>query len=150
VACWIGRIIDQVGAGKGGGRQFLHDEVRDVCHRPAEILSQPIYHRKAMNGDSRERTVTITNPHGFHLRPMAAFAQTAARFQSGVTVSCDNKSVDGKSIMDLMLLAAAQGSSLSIKTQGPDADAALDALVTVLETATQEEDSPEPPLSRAT
>jgi phosphocarrier protein len=100
-----------------------------------------------MNAESRKRTLTVTNPRGFHLRPMSAFAQLAARFQSKVTVSCDNKSVDGKSIMDLMLLAAAPGATLTVETSGPDAEAALDALVALVQTPTpEEEDSPEPPL----
>jgi phosphotransferase system HPr (HPr) family protein len=102
-----------------------------------------------MSGDTRRRTVIITNPQGFHLRPMSAFAQMAARFKSGVTVSCDNKSVNGKSIMDLMLLAAAQGSALTVETVGPDAEAALDALVAVVQTPIQEEDAPQPPLPQA-
>jgi phosphotransferase system HPr (HPr) family protein len=102
-----------------------------------------------MNGEPRKRTVIITNPHGFHLRPIAAFAQLAARFQSGVTVSCDNKSVNGKSIMDLMLLAAGQGAALTVETQGPDADAALEALVALVEAPLPEEGPAEPPISQA-
>jgi phosphocarrier protein len=102
-----------------------------------------------MNADTKKRTVTVTNPRGFHLRPMSAFAQLARGFKSTVTVSCDNKSVDGKSIMDLMLLAAAQGANLTVETRGPDAEAALDALVALVQTPVQEEDAPEPPLSQA-
>jgi len=91
--------------------------------------------------------VVITNPQGFHMRPMAAFAQLAARFESSVKVSREGQSVNGKSILDLMLLAAAQGTELTLEVSGPDAPTALDALVTLLKTPT-EEDSPETPVSQ--
>jgi phosphotransferase system HPr (HPr) family protein len=80
-----------------------------------------------------KRTVVITNPHGFHLRPMQAFVELASRFQANVRVQCDNKEpVDGKSIMSLMLLGAEQGSSLTIEVIGPDGSAALEALADLL------------------
>jgi phosphotransferase system HPr (HPr) family protein len=94
-----------------------------------------------MNGDTLERKVHILNPQGFHLRPIAAFAQLAGRFQSNVTVSRDGKDdVNGKSILDLMLLAAPQGSELTVKATGPDAQNALDALVALLQTPPEEGD----------
>ncbi len=93
-----------------------------------------------MNGDTLERKVLILNPQGFHLRPMAAFAQLAGRFQSRVTVSREGKEgVDGKSILDLMLLAAPQGSELTVQAQGPDAQKALEALVELLQQPPSEE-----------
>jgi phosphotransferase system HPr (HPr) family protein len=80
-----------------------------------------------------QRTVVIQNPQGFHLRPMAAFAQAATRFQSRVTVSREGQQVDGKSIWELMLLQAAQGTALTVRAEGPDACEALDALVALLQ-----------------
>jgi phosphotransferase system HPr (HPr) family protein len=92
-----------------------------------------------MNGDTLERKVLILNPQGFHLRPIAAFAQLAGRFQSEVTVSRDGKEdVNGKSILDLMLLAAPQGSELTVKVSGPDAGSAIEALVALLQTPPEE------------
>ncbi len=73
--------------------------------------------------------VTIINRLGLHARAAAKFVQTAARFASNVTVTRDEKSVNGKSIMGVMTLAAAQGCELTITTDGEDADAALTALV---------------------
>lgn len=73
--------------------------------------------------------VTIINRLGLHARAAAKFVQTAARFASSVTVTRDDKSVNGKSIMGVMTLAAAQGCELVITTEGRDADAALSALV---------------------
>ncbi len=73
-----------------------------------------------MNGAPLQQKVVISNPQGFHMRPMAAFAQLAARFQSSVKVSREGQSVNGKSILDLMLLAAAQGTELTLEVAGPD------------------------------
>ncbi len=92
-----------------------------------------------MNGAPLQQKVVITNPQGFHMRPMAAFAQLASRFQSSVKVSREGQSVNGKSILDLMLLAAAQGTELTLEVAGPDAQTALDALVNVLKTPAEEE-----------
>src|SRR5215472_13159681 len=94
-----------------------------------------------MNGASLVQKVVISNPQGFHMRPMAAFAQMAARFQSSVKVSREGQSVNGKSILDLMLLAAAQGTELTLEVAGPDARSALDALVNLLKMPTEEEAS---------
>jgi phosphocarrier protein HPr len=92
-----------------------------------------------MNGEPLRQTVVISNPQGFHLRPMGAFAQLASRFESSVKVSREGQSVNGKSILDLMLLAAVQGTELTIEVAGPDAQVALDALVNLLKTPTEEE-----------
>jgi len=73
--------------------------------------------------------VIIINRLGLHARAAAKFVQTAARFASSVSVTRDDKSVNGKSIMGVMTLAAAQGCELVITTEGEDADAALSALV---------------------
>jgi phosphocarrier protein HPr len=97
-----------------------------------------------MNGPPLLQKVVITNPQGFHMRPMAAFAQLASRFDSSVKVSREGQSVNGKSILDLMLLAAAQGTELTLEVAGPDAAAALDALVQLLKTPPTEEDPPQP------
>src|SRR5262249_54788968 len=88
--------------------------------------------QRAMNGANLQRKVIITNPEGLHLRPLSAFAETAGRFQSDVTVTKDQDSVDGKSPLALMGLAAEQGTVLRIDVSGPDAPAALDALLELL------------------
>jgi phosphotransferase system HPr (HPr) family protein len=95
-----------------------------------------------MNGQPLQHTVLITNPQGFHLRPKANFATLANRFQSSVTVSWEGQTVNGKSILELMLLAAQQGSQLVVEVDGPDAPAALNALVAVLSAPSAE---PPPP-----
>jgi phosphotransferase system HPr (HPr) family protein len=95
-----------------------------------------------MSGESQEIKVRITNPQGFHIRPMSAFAETAGRFKSAVTVHKDDLAVNGKSIWELMMLAAEQGTELTIRAQGADAADALAALVVVINTPVK--DDPEP------
>ena len=74
------------------------------------------------------RTVTLMNKYGLHARPAMLFAETAGRFTSDIAVVMGDRTVDGKSIMEVMTLAAERGTELVIKAQGKDADAALDAL----------------------
>jgi phosphotransferase system HPr (HPr) family protein len=70
----------------------------------------------------------IKNKFGLHARPSASFVQTASRFRSDIKVEKDGQEADGKSILDLMMLAAAQGTHITIKAQGEDAREALLAL----------------------
>ena len=74
------------------------------------------------------RTVKLTNKYGLHARPAMLFAETAGRFRSDITVVMGDRVVDGKSIMDVMTLAAERGTVLVLKSQGEDADRALDEL----------------------
>ena len=70
----------------------------------------------------------ILNKLGIHARPAAQFVKTANRFQADVFVEKDGEEVDGKSIMGLMMLAAGHGSVICVSSDGPDADAAIEAL----------------------
>ena len=74
------------------------------------------------------RTVTIKNTLGLHARPAALFVQTASRFKCEVHVERDDIRISGKSIMGIMMLAAEQGSQITIETEGEDAEECLDAL----------------------
>ena len=78
------------------------------------------------------RTVTIVHRQGLHARPAALFVQAAKRFSSRITLKKSRKSVDGKSIMGLLTLAAKHGSRISIIADGPDAREALEHLSRVL------------------
>jgi len=73
--------------------------------------------------------VTIVNQKGLHARASAKIVEAAARFQSRITVSKDGQRVDARSIMGLMMLAASPGSEIVIEADGPDAEAALAAVV---------------------
>ena len=74
------------------------------------------------------REVSIPNVLGLHARAAARFVQTASRYRSTVRVSRGDRTVDGKSIMGILLLAASRGSLLTIAAEGMDAAAAMDEL----------------------
>jgi len=78
---------------------------------------------------SLQRTVTVIHRQGLHARPAALFVQLAKRFASKVTVKKGRKIIDGKSIMGLLTLAAGSGARISILTDGPDAEEALERLI---------------------
>jgi phosphocarrier protein HPr len=73
--------------------------------------------------------VTVVNALGLHARAAARFVHHAGQFQSHIKVTRGHQTVDGKSILGLLLLAAARGTTLEIAADGPDAQAAVDALV---------------------
>ena len=71
----------------------------------------------------------ITNALGLHARAAARFVQLASRFRSQVRVTRGTRTVDGKSILGLLLLAAARGTEIDVTVEGEDEQAALAALV---------------------
>jgi phosphocarrier protein len=79
-----------------------------------------------------EREARIVNPLGMHARPAAQFVKTASQFKSAVQVSKDGLSVNGKSIMGVMMLAAERGSAMMITAEGEDAQLAMDALLALI------------------
>ncbi|HUY88498.1 MAG TPA: HPr family phosphocarrier protein [Pirellulales bacterium] len=86
-----------------------------------------------MSETKATRTVVVTNPQGLHARPADLFVKLATRFASRVEIVKDRERVDGKSILALLTLAAAEGTKLSIEAEGPDAAEALDALAALVE-----------------
>jgi len=80
------------------------------------------------------RTVTVANRLGLHARAAARFVHLASRFQAHVRVTCGSQTMDGKSIMGILLLAAAEGSRLTLSADGQDEQAAVDALCGLVET----------------
>ena len=85
------------------------------------------------------RSVEVTNALGLHARAAARFVHLATRFNSQIRVSRDSKVMDGKSIMGLLLLAAARGTKLTISADGPDETTAVDSLVQLVESGFGEE-----------
>ncbi len=79
-----------------------------------------------------KKKVVIQNELGMHVRPASAFARTAGKFESSVTVRKGEQAVDGKSIMQLLMLGALQGTELEIEAVGDDAIEALSALEEVV------------------
>lgn len=74
------------------------------------------------------RTVGICNARGLHARASAKFVKLASTFESEIRVSRDGQTVDARSIMGLLMLAAAIGSEIDIEAEGPDAETAIEAL----------------------
>jgi len=81
-----------------------------------------------MEGTSAQTTVTIANRLGLHARPAMAFVDTANSFSSDITVAKGEQTVDGKSIMQMMMLAAGPGTELTLRASGEDAEQAIEAL----------------------
>jgi phosphocarrier protein len=83
----------------------------------------------AMSANSSvTKQITVINRLGIHARPAALFVKTATKFASDIRVEKDGETIDGKSIMGLMMLAAGQGSELTVTARGRDAEAAVEAL----------------------
>jgi phosphocarrier protein HPr len=85
------------------------------------------------------RSVEVTNALGLHARAAARFVHLATRFTSQIRVARDSKVMDGKSIMGILLLAAARGTTLTISADGPDETHAVDSLIELVESGFGEE-----------
>lgn len=79
-----------------------------------------------------QREVEVVNAHGIHARPAAEIVKLAAKYAADITLARDGLEVNGKSIMGVMMLAAECGSTVTIKADGADAHAALDALAELI------------------
>ncbi len=88
--------------------------------------------KERVGPDTVRAEVTIVNQLGLHARAAARFVETACRFSADVLVSNGDETVSGKSILGLMMLAAAQGTPLALTATGPDADEAIDALASLI------------------
>jgi phosphocarrier protein HPr len=75
-----------------------------------------------------ERRLTIVNKRGLHARAAAKFVTVAGGFKSAIEVERNGQAVSGRSIMGLMMLAASIDTEIIVRAEGPDADAALDAI----------------------
>jgi len=80
------------------------------------------------------RNVTVVNQRGMHARAAAKFVHLAAKFQSHIRVARDAREMDGKSIMGLLLLAAARGTTIRISAEGGDEEEAVAALAGLVQT----------------
>jgi phosphotransferase system HPr (HPr) family protein len=98
-----------------------------------------------MSGERWQQKVVVTNPAGLHLRPAAAFAKLAGTFQCTVTVCKEGRRVNGKSLLELTLLAAEQGSELLVEATGAGAAEAVQSLAELLARADWDEEA-EPPV----
>jgi phosphocarrier protein len=75
-----------------------------------------------------EITLEIVNELGLHARAATKFVQLAAKFPADIEIEKDDQVVNGKSIMGILMLVAAKGTSITVRTKGPQAPECLDAL----------------------
>ena len=83
--------------------------------------------------DEVEKSCTVRNKMGLHARPAAMIVQTANKFSCDVTLEKDGTPVNGKSIMGVLMLAAAQGTSVLVRTSGEQAQECADAIAAIFE-----------------
>lgn len=86
-----------------------------------------------------EKTVVIKNQRGLHARAAAKFVKLVEQLRADVTVTKDNSSVAGSSIMGLLMLSASINTQINISVKGPDAARALQELVDLIERRFDEE-----------
>ena len=96
-------------------------------------------HGSAPAGAPIARTTTISNRLGLHARAAAKFVKLASQFTAEIIVCNRGVEVSGRSIMGLMMLAASPGTMIEIRAAGSDAEAAVTALVTLVEDRFDEE-----------
>ena len=88
-----------------------------------------------------ETEVEIRNEYGLHMRPAMLFVDIASQYESDVSVSNGEMSVDGKSIMEMSMLAATVGTKLQIRAEGSDSEQAVEALRELVEVKLFEEEA---------
>lgn len=85
------------------------------------------------------RSLLIRNTRGLHARAAAQFVKTAERFDAEIEVTKDGQTVTGTSIMGLMMLAAAKGTSIDVAASGPQAEEAMDEIAALVEAGFHED-----------
>jgi len=94
-----------------------------------------------MSNSPIKRVVVVPNKQGMHARPAEMFVRRAQEFQSKIEIVRDDFRIEAKSIMNLLMLGATQGTQLTLEAEGDDAQAAIDALTEVVEKGFLEEDA---------
>jgi phosphotransferase system HPr (HPr) family protein len=88
--------------------------------------------RVTMSAAKSTRKVTIINPQGIHARPANMIVKCCAQFASDVAIVKGSERINGKSILEILTLAATEGTELSLEADGPDAEEALAALAELI------------------
>lgn len=91
-------------------------------------------------GNKLEQQVSICNKLGLHARAAAKFVGLASQFESKIEVDKDGRTVNGKSIMGVMMLAASKGSLITLKIEGEDASEAMEQLLDLINNRFDEEE----------
>jgi len=80
-----------------------------------------------------EKKVIVTHKVGLHARPASVFVQMAAKFASDITVTCEDRNANAKSILTVLTLGAHKGAEITIAAEGDDAEEAVNTLVELVE-----------------
>ena len=110
---------------------FWHQIAKKLVKLDSPSKNAPLFHpmSKKKNSDSVvSKDVVVRNQLGLHARPASMFVKTATKFASEVMVEKEGESVNGKSIMGLMMLAASHGTTLTVTAEGSDATDAVNEL----------------------
>ena len=94
-----------------------------------------IYFRPMKEAAMPSVNAVVADPVGLHARPAADFVRAANTFAATITVTCAGKNANAKSILQIISLNVRQGAIVTLTAEGPDADAAMRAIVALLETA---------------
>ncbi len=94
-----------------------------------------------MSNSTVQRVVVVPNKQGLHARPADQFVRRAQQFQSKIAIVHNGFRVEAKSIMNLLMLGAIQGTELTLEAEGEDAQEAVDTLAEVVEKDFLEEDN---------
>ncbi len=86
------------------------------------------------NRQKSEEIVVVTNENGLHIRPVAMISQCAAKFQSKIELEANGQTVDARSIISILLLAATKGTSVKIIAEGVDHQEAVHAIAELFHT----------------
>lgn len=93
-----------------------------------------------MSGSTLQRSFTVSNPQGLHMRPLSAFVEAAGRFRSEVFLCREpNQRINGRSMLGLLGLGAEEGTQLTLEVSGEDADQAMEVLWEILHRNFEEE-----------
>jgi phosphotransferase system HPr (HPr) family protein len=79
------------------------------------------------------KAVKLMNPQGFHARPAHLFVKLASQFQAQIEILKGNEVINGKNILDLLTMGAGNGTTLTLRASGPDAENAVSALAQLVE-----------------
>lgn len=96
-----------------------------------------------MSSTSASTKVTILNSQGLHMRPAYLFAETASKFESEIELIKDDVRINGKSVLDILTLGAAQGTEILLEAVGEDAQAAVEILAELVDSGFPTPDKPD-------
>ena len=108
-------------------------------HKRLRVGKKPPGRYKEIRMATVEKLLTVRNRAGIHARPAALIAQTANKFASEILIEKDSTTINAKSIMGVITMAAGYNTVLTLKAEGSDAQAAVDAIYNLFENKFEEE-----------